>query len=215
MINKRFYTLKKEFNSKKFDENSLNKLVNELKRMIYRMDNIEYHKLLGDVYIELKEFDKAKKEYNYMIYLDNSSSSAFYGLFKVAVCQNEYSKMRDYLQMYELNMTYPIVCTNIYYGLIDLYYSLLEERQSNYEFVNEGYLLTIKIDNKEFNESYDLAIESLNSRDYQSAKEYLYRCSEINDRKHLFLSIEPLIILIDNIISLSNKNNLVRKLKMN
>lgn len=202
----RYQKIASQFYNNKDNSYILKKLVVELKKLMNENDCEKYHKLLAEIYIELKEYELARSEYGYLRYLNKENPSVYYSLFKINLLLNDDKYLLSDLKKYEENTT-DNADISVIYGLLNIYLFKKNKLEFKFTFTNSGYILTNKIIDNDFNSFYNKFIDELNNKDYKNALKFLNKCLRINEERNLSLSLFPLENLLNKIINLNDDIN--------
>lgn len=196
-----FFSISNKLYKKELDKKTLLYSIKTMEREVKENpDNIEYLKLLANLYIENEEYYKAQKIFLKMIEIDETCPTTYYGLFKIDLFIDDDESLLYDLGDFEYFHKNNSLKLDLYYDLTNLYLDVKEGKDDkNYEFKYDGILISNKIKDQEIEKHLKETINHLNNKDYNKALKSIKICIDINNKKHCMLSIYPLYLLIDKI----------------
>ena len=148
-----------------------------------------------------KHLDNAKEHYYNAISLYNSFIIPYYGLFKVAVLEQNYSEAFLQLQAYDMRLEQDSNFKLIYQMLM-----ILSGQKGYLKDANPNYIQNVKVTYGPILNNYHLAEKSLQNGDYKRVIRHLTVCESLAIKKGIDIDFSTMIQLANTIFFLSKED---------
>lgn len=162
--------------------------------------------------LELKRSRLSKNELDKKLSLKNAKDSFFmalnkkptpssyYGLFKIAIVEEDWKSAKTYLEEFEKSDKKRRYNFVLVHQLLDVSMGIEDE----YPLVRSEYIFSKHIEYVPLKQNYRLAEESFCNKQYNKCLKHLLVCQKLVNMKSLSIDFSPLILLINKVIEVKN-----------